>query len=212
MINIETFVFNPFQENTYLLYDHSGECLIVDAGCQEDAEKEELVGYISEHGFRPVKLVNTHCHVDHVLGLKYLSEKYDIPFYMHEAERSLFKHSRDQAAFFGLKFEQPPEPSGYLEEGGELTFGESILRLIHIPGHSPGGVLLHSPEQKFLIAGDVLFRQSIGRTDLPGGDYDSLVNGIREKLFTLDPDTRVYPGHGPPTSIGEEMASNPFLQ
>lgn len=212
MINIETFAFNDFHENTYLLYDHSGECIIVDAGCEDEAEKEQLTAYIEEHGFRPVKLVNTHCHVDHILGVAFLAEKYGIPFYIHPEEKFLFSHSKSQADFFGLRLEMPPEPEAYLNGGDVLKFGESTLEIIHIPGHSPGGILLYSPEQKFLLSGDVLFQQSIGRTDLPGGDYDSLVNGIREKLFGLDPDTRVYPGHGPPTSIRDEKASNPFLR
>jgi glyoxylase-like metal-dependent hydrolase (beta-lactamase superfamily II) len=211
MINIETFAFNSFQENTYLLYDHSGECIIVDAGCEDEAEREQLTAYIEEHGFRPVKLVNTHCHVDHILGVAYLAEKYKIPFFIHPEEKVLFTHSRSQADFFGLKLDTPPEPEDYLVDGDVLEFGESALKIIHVPGHSPGGILLHCPEQKFLISGDVLFLQSIGRTDLPGGDYNSLVGGIIEKLLILDPDTRVYPGHGPPTTIGEEKASNPFL-
>ena len=212
MINIETFVFNPFQENTYILYDHTGECLIVDAGCQDENEREELMDYFDEHGLRPVKLVNTHCHVDHILGVTYLAEKYKLPFLIHPEEKFLFSHSMSQADFFGLSLEQPPEPAGYLNDGDVLGFGESLLNVIHIPGHSPGGILFHSPGQKFVLSGDVLFRQSIGRTDLPGGDYDSLVNGIREKLMGLDPETLVYPGHGPHTSIGKENESNPFLR
>ena len=212
MINIETFVFNPFQENTYLLYDHTGECTIVDAGCESQEEREELEAYLKEHGLRPVKLVNTHCHVDHVVGLSYLSGRFDLPLFIHPAEKTVLPHSIQQAEFFGLAMEVPPEPAGYLEEGDRVQFGESELEVIHIPGHSPGGILLHCPPQKFLIAGDVLFRQSIGRTDLPGGNYDSLVGGIREKLLRLDPGTRVFPGHGPGTTIGDEIANNPFLR
>lgn len=211
MINIETFVFNPFQENTYILYDHTGECIIIDAGCQEQEEKEQLLDYIEDHGFKPVKLVNTHCHIDHILGVAFLSKKFDLPFYIHSREKLLLSESMKQADFFGLSLELPPEPGGFLNDGDVLRFGESSLELIHIPGHSPGGILLYSPEQKFILSGDVLFRGSIGRTDLPGGDYESLVNGIREKLLGLDPDTRVFPGHGPHTSIGTEKESNPFL-
>lgn len=211
MINIETFVFNPFQENTYILFDHTGECIIVDAGCQETEEKEQLLDYIEDHGFKPVKLVNTHCHIDHILGVAFLSQKFDLPFYIHSLEKPLLSASMKQADFFGLSLELPPEPEGFLDDGDVLRFGESSLELIHIPGHSPGGILLYSPERKFILSGDVLFRGSIGRTDLPGGDYESLVNGIREKLLGLDPDTRVYPGHGPHTSIGTEKESNPFL-
>jgi hydroxyacylglutathione hydrolase len=212
MINIETFIFNPFRENTYLLYDHTGECIIVDAGCELQEEREELEGFIQEHGFRPVKLVNTHCHVDHILGLAYLAGKYHLPFFMHAAEKGLLSYSMQQADFFGLTMEVPPEPRGYLEEGKPVKFGESELEVIHIPGHSPGGILLHCPGQKFLISGDVLFLGSIGRTDLPGGDYESLVGGIRGKLLNLDPGTRVYPGHGPATTIGDEIENNPFLK
>ena len=211
MIHLETFVFNPFQENTFLLHDETGECIIIDAGCQEEAEKAELTEFIQAQDLKPVKLVNTHCHVDHILGVAYLAEKYGIPFYIHPEEKTLFQHSRSQAEMFGLNFEDPPEPSGYLDEGENLEFGESSLGILHIPGHSPGGILFHSPEQKFLIAGDVLFRMSIGRSDLPGGDYNSLVSGIKQKLLNLDPDTVVYPGHGPQTTIGEEKDMNPFL-
>jgi hydroxyacylglutathione hydrolase len=211
MINIETFVFNSFQENTYLLYDHTGECIIVDAGCHEEQEKDELTDYLDDQGLKPVKLVNTHCHVDHILGVAYLARKFDLPFIIHPEEKSLFSHSRSQAEFFGLSLEQPPEPKAFLNDGDVLSFGESTLNVIHIPGHSPGGILFHSSEQNFLISGDVLFRQSIGRTDLPGGDYDSLIGGIQTKLLGLEPETIVYPGHGPTTTIGEEKNTNPFL-
>ena len=211
MIKIETFVFNPFQENTYVLSDQTGECIIIDAGCEDPAEKEELAGHLEANGLKPVKLVNTHCHVDHILGVAYLAGKYSIPFYFHAGEKALFAHSRNQADMFGLSLELPPEPEGFLEDGDQLHFGESTLELIHIPGHSPGGILFHDPAGKNLISGDVLFHSSIGRTDLPGGDYHSLTAGIREKLWRLDPDTRVYPGHGPTTTIGYEKESNPFL-
>ena len=154
----------------------------------------------------------THCHIDHILGVAFLAAKFDIPFIIHPGEKPLFTHSRNQAHVFGLSLEMPPEPGGFLNEGDPVRFGESELEVIHIPGHSPGGILLHCPEQKFLISGDVLFRESIGRSDLPGGDYESLVGGIKQKLLGLDPDTKVYPGHGPPTSIGEENALNPFLR
>ncbi len=212
MINIETFVFNPFQENTYLLYDHTGECIIVDAGCEQQAERELLVNHMDEHGFRPMKLVNTHCHVDHILGVAYLARKYGLPFLIHPAEKALLSHSRQQADFFGLSLEMPPEPRGFLNDGDVVSFGESHLQVIHVPGHSPGGILFHCPGQKFLLSGDVLFRESIGRTDLPGGDYESLVGGLRSKILPLDPVTRVFPGHGPSTTIGEEKKENPFLR
>ncbi len=212
MINIETFVFNPFQENTYILYDHTGQCIIVDAGCQEQEERDQLTDYMDEHGFSPVKLVNTHCHIDHILGVGYLARKYGLPFFFHPDEKILFAHSRSQAEFYGLPLDPLPRPEGFLKEGDRVEFGESALDVIHIPGHSPGGILLHCPGQKFILAGDVLFLQGIGRTDLPGGNYESLIWGIKKKLMGLDPDTIVYPGHGPYTRIGDEKASNPFLR
>ncbi len=212
MIKIETFVFNPFQENTYVLSDPGGECIIIDAGCEDPAEKEELAAHLEENGLTPVKLVNTHCHVDHILGVAYLAEKYSIPFYFHSGEKALFAHSKNQADMFGLELELPPEPEGFLNDGDKIQFGESTVELIHIPGHSPGGILIHDPVGKNLISGDVLFQNSIGRTDLPGGDHNSLIDGIREKLWGLDPDTIVYPGHGPTTTIGYEKESNPFLK
>jgi len=212
MIKIETFVFNAFQENTYLLSDPTGECIIIDAGCEQAAEREEFEGYLEDNALKPVKLVNTHCHVDHILGVAYLARKYELPFYFHVSEKALFAHSKNQADFFGLSLELPPEPAGFLNEGDTLNFGESSLELIHIPGHSPGGILIHDPVGKNLISGDVLFSDSIGRTDLPGGDYNALIGGIKGKLWGLDPDTVVYPGHGPTTTIGREKESNPFLR
>jgi glyoxylase-like metal-dependent hydrolase (beta-lactamase superfamily II) len=211
MINIETFVFNPFQENTYLLFDESGQCLIIDAGCETPREQDHLVNRLGELDLTPEKLVNTHCHVDHILGVAFLARKFNLPFLFHPDEQELFAHSRSQAEIFGLSLEMPPEPSGFLKDGDTLGFGQSTLEVIHIPGHSPGGILLHDPVGKILISGDVLFRGSIGRTDLPGGNYNSLVGGIRDRLLVLDPSTRVFPGHGPVTSIGEEKSINPFL-
>ncbi len=212
MINIKTFVFNAFQENTYLLSDSSGECIIIDAGCEEPSEKDELADYLEDNGLKPVKLVNTHCHIDHILGVAYLAKKYDLPFYFHESEKALFSHSQNQADMFGLSLELPLEPAGFLNDGEKISFGESILELIHISGHSPGGICFYDEAGKNLISGDVLFLESIGRTDLPGGDYDSLIGGIKEKLLGLDPDTVVYPGHGPTTTIGHEKESNSFLR
>ncbi len=211
MISIETFVFNPFMENTYLLSDSSGECIIVDAGCYEQEEREKLAGFIEAGNLKPVGLVNTHCHIDHVLGVAYLKERYGIPFSIHRQEELLLRNTEAQGNFYGLETGPPARPDRFLADGDPVTFGESSLRAIHVPGHSPGSLALYSPDEKFILGGDVLFRGSIGRTDLPGGDHGTLINSIHEKLLVLDDGTRILPGHGPETSIAIERNTNPYL-
>ena len=203
MISIKRFEFNPFRENTYVISDDTGECLIMDPGCQEPEEQDLLLAYFEENDLKPVKIVNTHCHIDHILGTAFLHDP---------LEKPLLTASIAQGEFFGLEVQTPPEPTDYLNEGDTVTFGKSMFEVIHIPGHSPGGIVLLNKEQQCMFTGDVLFQGSIGRTDLPGGDYDSLVNSIRQKLLLLDPEIRVFPGHGPDTTIGIENQSNPFFQ
>ena len=212
MISIKRFEFNPFRENTYVISDDTGECLILDPGCQEPEEQDLLLAYFEENQLKPVKIVNTHCHIDHILGTAFLHDQLKLPFLIHPLEKPLLKASIAQGEFFGLEVKIPPEPTNYLNEGDTVTFGNSMFEVIHIPGHSPGGIVLLNKEQQCMFTGDVLFQGSIGRTDLPGGDYDSLVNSIRQKLLLLDPEIRVYPGHGPDTTIGIENQSNPFFQ
>lgn len=212
MISIKRFEFNPFRENTYVISDDTGECLILDPGCQEPEEQDLLLAYFEENQLKPVKIVNTHCHIDHILGTAFLHDQLKLPFLIHPQEKPLLKASIAQGEFFGLEVKIPPEPTDYLNEGDTVTFGNSMFEVIHIPGHSPGGIVLLNKEQQCMFTGDVLFQGSIGRTDLPGGDYDSLVNSIRQKLLLLDPEIRVYPGHGPDTTIGIEKQSNPFFQ
>jgi hydroxyacylglutathione hydrolase len=211
MITIKRLEFNPFRENTYIVSDDTGECLVIDPGCQEPEEREMLLTHFKEHGLKPVKIVNTHCHIDHILGVAFLHEKFGLPFLIHPKEVPLLTASVAQGEFFGLEVQTPPAPTGLLNEGDRVTFGRSAFEVIHIPGHSPGGIVLLNRDQPCLFSGDVLFQGSIGRTDLPGGDYDSLVNSIRQKLFTLNPEIRVYPGHGPDTTIGIEQRTNPFF-
>ena len=212
MISIKRFEFNLFRENTYVISDDTGECLILDPGCQEPEEQDLLLAYFNENHLKPVKIVNTHCHIDHILGTTFLTDQFKLPFLIHPLEKPLLTASIAQGEFFGLEVQIPPEPTDYLNEGDTVTFGNSMFEVIHIPGHSPGGIVLLNKEQQCMFTGDVLFQGSIGRTDLPGGDYDSLVNSIRQKLLILDPEIRVYPGHGPDTTIGIENQSNPFFQ
>ncbi len=211
MITIKRFEFNPFRENTYVISDRTGECLILDPGCQEPEEQELLLAYFEENALKPVKMVNTHCHIDHILGTAFLHDHFMLPFLIHPSEKPLLTASMAQGEFFGIEVQTPPEPTGFLNEGDTVRFGDSVFEVIHIPGHSPGGIVLLNIDQQCLFTGDVLFQGSIGRTDLPGGDYQSLVSSISRKLLILDPVVRVYPGHGPDTTIGTEKRSNPFF-
>ncbi len=211
MIKIKTFIFNPFLVNTLVLSDETGESIIIDASCYVQKEKDELDNYIATHKLKPVKILNTHGHVDHVLGIAYVAKEYNIEVEIHEADLPLFSQAKQQGLIFGFDVDDLPVVNGYLTEGKDITFGKSSLKVIHVPGHSPGSVAFFSPEQKFVIAGDVLFKGNIGRTDLPGGNFDQLIQSIVNKLMTLPPETTVIPGHGPSTTISDEALSNPFL-
>lgn len=211
MITVKLFVFNPFQVNCYVLSDETGECIVVDAACYTETEKATLVQYIESQGLKLVKLVNTHGHVDHLLGLRHLSDKFGVGFAINDADIKLVTEAQKHGVIFGFDVEEPPVVTEYLTEGKDVTFGNSILKTFFVPGHSPGSIAFYSPEQHFVITGDVLFAGSIGRTDLPGGDYDQLMNSIYKKLMVLPPDTEVLPGHGPFSSIHEEALNNPFL-
>jgi len=211
MVNVKGFTFNPFQENSYVLYDETMECVIIDPGCYGPEEKLELTEFIREVKLKPVKLLNTHCHIDHVLGNKYVAETWNIELVIHELEADLLKAAQTYGANWGIFAEKSPVPSAFIREGDVLQFGNSKLEIIFAPGHSPGSICFYNMENRFCISGDVLFHQSIGRTDLPGGDYETLIRSIKNKLFVLPDDTIIYPGHGPITTIGAEKVSNPFL-
>lgn len=211
-MNIEKFVFNPFQVNCYIVYDDTGDCLIIDASCNDKTEKEKLVLFISERDLNPVMILNTHGHVDHLSGNTFLAEKYSIPLAIHRDDLFLVRNAVQQGLIFGFDIDEPPDPSVFLQEGEDVYFGNSGLNVFHAPGHSPGSVVFYSLEGKFLITGDVLFAGSIGRTDLPGGNYNVLMKSIKEKIILLPDDTLIYPGHGPASTIGNEKLNNPFLK
>jgi hydroxyacylglutathione hydrolase len=212
MIQIQSFTFNPFGENTYVLYDETGEAIIIDPGCYEKREFDQLYDFIATHALKPVKVVNTHAHIDHVLGVSAVKRKYGIPFYLHPLDEPLLRAVKSYASNYGFVQFDEPEIEFKLNEGDEVTFGNSTLKTIFVPGHAPGHVAFVSEEDHFVIAGDVLFRQSIGRTDLPGGNFEVLINSIRTQLFTLPDDFAVYAGHMEPTTIGFEKRNNPFLK
>ncbi|WP_210486842.1 MBL fold metallo-hydrolase [Rufibacter aurantiacus] len=210
-LQVKFFTFNPFQENTYVLYDNTKECVIIDPGCADKQEQQELQQFIQTQGLKVVRLLNTHCHIDHVLGNKFVADTYGVPLEIHEEDLSVLRAVPTYSAAYGFPQYQEVLPEKFLKEGENVRFGETELEVLFTPGHAPGHVVFYHPESKNLIGGDVLFNRSIGRTDLPGGDYNTLIQSIRTKLFSLPDEVTVYPGHGPSTTIGEEKAGNPFL-
>jgi glyoxylase-like metal-dependent hydrolase (beta-lactamase superfamily II) len=211
MIYVKTFVCNPYQENTYLLYDDSLECVIIDPGMYTGEEQNAVLKFIAENKLKPVLLLNTHCHIDHVLGNKFVFDTYGLLPQFHEGETYVLNAVVAYAPQMGIRYEVSPLPEVFLPATGTVTFGNSELELIFAPGHSPAHLCFYSKADGFLIGGDVLFYNSIGRTDLPGGNHAQLIKNIREKLFILPDNVKVYPGHGPATTIGFEKQTNPFL-
>jgi hydroxyacylglutathione hydrolase len=212
MITIKRFVFSPIQENTYLLFNDRGHCAIIDPGCYFDDEKQQLKMFIDKSGFSSKMLLNTHCHLDHVFGNKFISEAYGLKLHLHEKEQKVLAFAPTSGLMYNLPFDNYTGDFVFLKEGDVLGLGVDELKVVEAPGHSPGSICFYCEKQNFLIGGDVLFQRSIGRTDLPGGDFETLANSIRTKLFVLPDDTVVYSGHGEPTTIGEEKMYNPFLQ
>jgi len=211
MSNIRKFVFNPFQVNTYILYDDSKECVIIDPGCSDGVELLQLMDFIKEEGLKPVHVLLTHTHIDHVIGCNAVEEATGLGPELHEAGMVFLDHSTDTAANYGFDLEKNPEAKSFINEGDMITFGNSRLEVLYTPGHADGSVCFLNRDEGYVIAGDVLFQMSIGRTDFPTGSFDVLKKSIFEKLFVLPDDTVVYSGHGPETSIGFEKANNPFL-
>jgi hydroxyacylglutathione hydrolase len=211
-MEIQIFVFNPVQENTYVLWDETGECAIVDAGCCCQQEFDKLDHFIRSKNLKPVKLINTHCHFDHIFGIERCREKYNLEWEAHFNDFFLVEGAESQAAMFGFSIPPVATPEKKLDENQTVCFGNSCLKVIHVPGHSPGSICFYEEKSQILLTGDVLFYGSIGRTDLPSGDYEALITGIKTKLLVLPAEVDVYPGHGPATTIGDEKTRNPFLQ
>jgi hydroxyacylglutathione hydrolase len=212
MINIQSFTFNPVQENTYVLYNNKDACCIIDPGCYFGNERHMLQEFIEERKLTPQLLLNTHCHLDHVFGNKFIHDTYDLILHLHEKEKPVLDFAPTSGLSWGMPFENYRGELIFLKQDDVVKLGDDELQILFTPGHSPGSICFYCEAQKFVIGGDVLFRQSIGRTDLPGGDFDTLINSIRNKLFVLPNDVIVYPGHGQPTTIGFERENNPFLK
>lgn len=211
MARIQRFENNPYQENTYILYDETGECAIIDPGMETGSEQNEVVNFVRENKLRPVLLLNTHCHIDHVLGNKFIFDQYGLKPKFHEGELPLLEAVIAYAPSMGFRYDPSPVPDEFLPEEGAISFGNTELQLIFAPGHSPAHLCFYDAKDNLLVGGDVLFRGSIGRTDLPGGNFGQLIDNIEQKLFALPDDCTVYPGHGPETTIGYEKQTNPFL-
>lgn len=212
MTHVQTFEFNPFAENTYLVWDDSGECAIFDPGCYTLEERDTLRQFIQEKNLRPVRLINTHCHLDHVFGNPFVVKTWGIGLEIHEGEWPVLERFEQVCQMYGVPFEgQQPIPTNFIEAGETLTFGNTKLKVLFTPGHSPASISFYCEEEGFVLAGDVLFLESIGRTDLPGGNFDTLIQSIRTQIFTLPDETLVYPGHGPATTVRHEQEYNPFL-
>ena len=212
-MKIKIFPFNQFLENTIVLSDSTNECIIIDPGCYNNEEKQILENYIITNNLKPVKLINTHCHIDHILGNNFVSSNWDIDLEINKNDLNLLNESNQIAKIYGfVDYENSPNPKRFLNEGDIVNFGNSELKVIFTPGHAPGHICLLNKKDKKLIAGDVLFYMSIGRTDLPLCSHNDLLTSIKDKLFTLDDEIEVFCGHGQNTTIGFEKANNPFLK
>jgi hydroxyacylglutathione hydrolase len=204
-------VFNPIEVNTYILADSTGKCAVIDCGCYDRDEFNSLSNFLEKKKLMPAMLLNTHCHLDHIFGNGMFLEKYGIGALAHKLEDKNRAASPLHAQLFGLKMEIPPKPLGYLDDGDIVTFGSETLKVLHVPGHSAGSIAFYSSNSGIVFTGDALFSGSIGRTDLPGGNYETLIHSINSKLFVLPPSVIVYPGHGEPTTIENELKTNPYF-
>lgn len=211
MLQITSFTFNPFQENTYIINDENNNCWIIDPGMYDLSEKKALVDFLKNKNWKPQYIFNTHCHLDHIFGVDHLVKEFNIGFKINELELNILKNAKNSATLFGLNFNDIPSPTEYLDEDSNIKLGNHTIKVLHTPGHSPGSISFYSKESNWVISGDTLFQNSIGRTDLPGGHHETLLNSIALKLFSLPEETIVYSGHGPKTTIGFEKYNNPFF-
>lgn len=210
-MQLQKFTFNPFQENTYVLHA-DGEGILIDPGCSDQSEQRELEEWLEENAVRPTRLLLTHAHIDHVLGCAWAERRHGLRPEVHLKDLPVLQAAEMQGNMFGVRCDPPPAPLRFLEEGEVITLGNEHLDVLFVPGHAPGHVAFYNPKQRFLIGGDVLFHRSIGRTDLPGGNHELLLESIRTKLYPLGDHVVVHPGHGPETTIGEERRENPFVR
>ncbi len=211
MLNIQSFTFNPFSENTYIVYNESGDCIIFDPGMYTASDEKVLTDFITSNNLKPHYLINTHCHIDHIMGNRFVSEKYQLDLHAHQLEERILQMGVASASMYGLHYTPSVDIVNFIDENDTIILGKDQLKILFTPGHSPGSLSFYNAEAKFVVVGDVLFQGSIGRTDLPGGHHDTLLQSVRNQLFVLPDDTAVYSGHGPSTDIGTEKRYNPFF-
>ena len=211
MADVVALTYNAFEENTYIVFDETRACIIFDPGCHSDEEKQHLKSFIEKNNLNPVKLINTHCHLDHIFGNKFIYDTFGLLPEIHPGEMQVLKAAPQISMMYGMSCDLSPEPVNFIQEGDNIQFGNNSLRVVFTPGHSPASISFINEKDNFVIAGDVLFYESIGRTDLPGGDYDTLIDSIERELMVLPESMIVYSGHGPATTIGHEKKYNPFL-
>jgi len=212
MLTVQPFTFNPVQENTYVVYNEKGQCCIIDPGCYFASEELELKNFIEQNHLQPIYLLNTHCHLDHIFGNKFIYNTYNLSLWLNKLEKPVLEYGPTSGQQWQLTFDNYDAELNFIEEGDVIRMGDDVLQVLFTPGHSPGHVSFYSKENKFVISGDVLFQGSVGRTDLPGGDFTILEESIKTKLYTLPADTIVCSGHGDTTTIGDEMKTNPFVK
>ncbi|WP_273215271.1 MBL fold metallo-hydrolase [Runella zeae] len=211
MIQIQSFVFSPFQENTYVLFDETHEAVIIDPGCLMQAEKETLAQFVTQNRLIVKALLQTHAHLDHVFGSAFVKRKYGVKMWMHKNELPILASVENRCQLWGIRGYEPVEADEFIDEGDIISFGNSQLEILFVPGHAPGHLAFVNHAQRFVIGGDVLFKGSVGRTDFPLCDHEALINSIQTKFMTLEDDYRVYAGHMDSTTIGYERRTNPFL-
>jgi glyoxylase-like metal-dependent hydrolase (beta-lactamase superfamily II) len=212
MVKIKVFTFNLFSENTIVLWDEeTNEAVVIDPGTSTTDEERILSEFISSNNLKIKYLINTHCHIDHILGCKFMKEKYDPIYYAPEQDLPLLEHAQQQASMFNISLDKPPKPDELITEGTELSLGKTKMKFLFTPGHTPGEFCIYLENEKICVTGDVLFNESIGRTDLWGGDYNTLIDSIQTKLLRLPDDVVIYPGHGESSTIGYEKQNNPFI-
>ncbi|MBX9784860.1 MAG: MBL fold metallo-hydrolase [Chitinophagaceae bacterium] len=211
MLSVSFFTFSPVQENTYLLYNETGDTIMIDPGCYFPEERDVLQKFITQNRLEPKLLLNTHCHLDHVFGNKWIHETWGLLLHIPQKEKQVLDFAPASGLMWGLPFDNYNAELKYFKEGETILLGDDVLEVFEAPGHSPGHVCFYCRKQGFVIGGDVLFRESIGRTDLPGGNHATLISSIKTKLFVLPDETIVYSGHGPATTIGHEKKHNPYL-
>lgn len=211
-MKVNSIVLSPFSVNTYIVSDQTDECVIIDPSCYDQNDRYKLKDFIDKNSLKPVMLINTHSHLDHIFGNNFVQQLYGIDCKISKFGQEVYKRAHSYAKNYGLSMDSQHEPGELLDESNVIKFGNSELRILHVPGHSPGSLIFYSPIDKFAIVGDVIFSGSIGRTDLPGGDFDTLISGIKQKVYKLAPDTVLYPEHGESTTVEREIRTNPFTK